>query len=599
MQLPTLDLFSRVGKLEVKLVKIPNVRTTDLDVNAVIDFHKSVIDECCLKLIDGNINFDLNAANVIKALFVPLHASVFNAIHRDCYEFMLPVINVSFLKCGKNAQNTKEIYENCVVHKDYGESKKRLYYVTAISRLNTSDFMEGKKTFVEYYQNKYNLKISANKPLLEVASCSLQCSFVKNEGESSFKRHKLLKEKLVPELCKKASLFPADLHMQLQCLPRIIYFYEYYLLALELKESIAEKLNINKSEEEGFSYPLGLKDILQVKKAFTEDTKSPSVLKILEALTTRQARMCFDLERLEILGDSFLKQAASIFIYFQNPNFHEGKLTSHRKKCISNKNLCKIGKDVGIHNLICNSQFGTEDRSSENRNPLTVWLPPGYLRLENEDMKRVTYQNVQDKSIADSVEALIGVYFERGGVNLALSFMQNFLGIQTLYSAIRNTDVKQSSSCYADYPFFKPADIVSDSTRSLYEHNKLDRFEAIISYEFSDKSHLIQALTHLSYLANDVTKCYQQYEFLGDAILDFLITLHISMNTKNLSPGQLTYFRSALVNNNTFGLLAIKYSFYKFIYSSSPELFSGYNAFVELVVDEGEINEDYFEVNNN
>ncbi|XP_065660737.1 endoribonuclease Dicer isoform X3 [Hydra vulgaris] len=603
-KLPSFDLFSRVGKLNIELIKITSRIRSECDINIddVIDFHMNVITESCSNLVDGEIYFHINDENVTKALFVPLHSDVFKAVRKTRYEFIFPVIDKRLLNCTKiktkDNLDDEEIFENCVVSKNYGESKNRIYYVTAISSLNTSSFMEGKKTFVQYYLKKYNIEISPNKPLVDVISCSQQISFTNSESNTNTKKKNVNMEKLVPELCKKVSLFPADLHFQLPCLPRILYFYEYYFLALELKDMIAEKIKINKSENQGRyqSSVLNLEDLLQLKNHVTENVKSPSVLKIFEALTTRQARMPFDLERLEVLGDSFLKQAVSIFVYFQNPSFHEGKLTIKRKNCISNENLCKVGKSVGIQNLICNSQFGTKSSISENRNPWTVWLPPGYLRAELDDIKQYTYQNVKPKSIADCVEALIGVYFEVGGVNLALCFMQNFLNIPVLHSSLQNGRKVMKPSHYADYPCVsRSANIAFNNEQVLYEHNLLHKFEDQISYRFLNKSHLIQAFTHLSYLSNSVTGCYQQYEFLGDAILDFLITLHIQSNTQNLSPGQLTYFRSAVVNNNTFGLLAIKHSFYKYIYSSSNELFSSYNSFIEIVKDDQGLKEEYFE----
>ncbi|KOB76458.1 Uncharacterized protein OBRU01_05716 [Operophtera brumata] len=47
-------------------------------------------------------------------------------------------------------------------------------------------------------------------------------------------------------------------------------------------------------------------------------------------------------------------------------------------------------------------------------------------------------------------------------------------------------------------------------------------------------------------------------KFLGDAILDFLITSHIFENSPDMKPGQLTDLRSALVNNVTFAAYVVK-----------------------------------------
>ena len=59
------------------------------------------------------------------------------------------------------------------------------------------------------------------------------------------------------------------------------------------------------------------------------------------------------------------------------------------------------------------------------------------------------------------------------------------------------------------------------------EKVNVDHIEEIIGYKFIDKSFLLQALTHASYGLNSITDSYERLEFLGDAVLDFLITMYI------------------------------------------------------------------------
>lgn len=44
-------------------------------------------------------------------------------------------------------------------------------------------------------------------------------------------------------------------------------------------------------------------------------------------------------------------------------------------------------------------------------------------------------------------------------------------------------------------------------------------FEHRLKYYFSDRSYLLQAMTHASFFPNRLTDCYQRLEFLGDAVL--------------------------------------------------------------------------------
>lgn len=69
-------------------------------------------------------------------------------------------------------------------------------------------------------------------------------------------------------------------------------------------------------------------------------------------------------------------------------------------------------------------------------------------------------------------------------------------------------------------------------------------------------------------------------EFLGDAILDYVITRHLYEDSCKYSPGVLTDLRSALVNNNIFAALAVKWDFHKYFKSISPPLFQVMEKFI-------------------
>lgn len=99
-----------------------------------------------------------------------------------------------------------------------------------------------------------------------------------------------------------------------------------------------------------------------------------------------------------------------------------------------------------------------------------------------------------------------------------------------------------------------------------------EQFEEDLNYKFKDKSYLLQAMTHASYTPNRLTDCYQRLEFLGDAVLDYLITRHLYDDVRLHSPGALTDLRSALVNNTIFASLAVRHGFHKYFRHLSPAL---------------------------
>ena len=90
---------------------------------------------------------------------------------------------------------------------------------------------------------------------------------------------------------------------------------------------------------------------------------------------------------------------------------------------------------------------------------------------------------------------------------------------------------------------------VNDTARSYKDNfSKLlkrlgaDKIEAIVGYQFKEKSFLLEAFTHPSYEDNRLTHSYEKLEFLGDAVLDYLVTCYIYTHT-TADPGKLTDIR--------------------------------------------------------
>lgn len=106
--------------------------------------------------------------------------------------------------------------------------------------------------------------------------------------------------------------------------------------------------------------------------------------------------------------------------------------------------------------------------------------------------------------------------------------------------------------------------------------------ENILGYNFKNRGYLLQAMTHSSYTTNRITLSYEKLEFLGDAVLDFLITCHIFISNSRLSPGELTDLRSALVNNNTFASLVVRNGLHKFLLMINSTLQNHIDNFVNF-----------------
>ncbi|CAH2987847.1 unnamed protein product [Chilo suppressalis] len=410
---------------------------------------------------------------------------------------------------------------------------------------------------------------------------------------------------------------------------------------------------------------------------------SPSV--ILQALTMSNANDGINLERLETIGDSFLKFAITAYLYCAHPTVHEGKLSHMRSKQVSNQNLYRLGRARRLGARMTASKFEPHDN----------WLPPCHRPPHTQHSKEqnseqntnvpegtvdksgcfipynlITQHSIPDKSIADCVEALIGAYLLECGPRGALLFM-SWLGIRVLPRHVlplpanhpyvvaeesrvqkkpepqpskpnnRDPTDSESSCSEEDEPWQQEEEDIPPEEQwgwparpvgSLRPHRNndgqwvqpifgelkappspllryiedpegelermlsgYDALEKTLQYRFRDRSLLLQALTHASHQTNRLTDCYQRLEFLGDAVLDYLITRHLYEDSRRHSPGALTDLRSALVNNTIFATLAARHGFHKYFRHMSPGLNEVLTRYVKIQEENGHsISEEHY-----
>lgn len=201
-----------------------------------------------------------------------------------------------------------------------------------------------------------------------------------------------------------------------------------------------------------------------------EPQKTAEQWEFLSALTASSAADVFDMERIELLGDSFLKFSISLYLLRKHPLWNEGHLTSVKSKFVSNRNLLYCGIKMKLPGKLYIHQFS----------PFNDWLPPlccvpiNILNIINRDnispnilwelklddnecemskckdetilnfishsaensMKDiecnlnayVDKQCVSDKTVADSMEALLGVCVKNYGIRKSFTMLE-FLGI--------------------------------------------------------------------------------------------------------------------------------------------------------------------------
>ncbi|XP_011300777.1 endoribonuclease Dicer [Fopius arisanus] len=344
----------------------------------------------------------------------------------------------------------------------------------------------------------------------------------------------------------------------------------------------------------------------------------PTPLEIMYALTTKPARDAFNLERLETLGDSFLKYIVSAYLFERYPLYTEGKLTIFKGQVIGNRHLFYCGENKSIPGSLKIDDFEAKSNFTcpcfnvpreiqkiirdENSSPnvlyeiylssderkkgelsdktkgissetIKFWSQKGmssHTRTEN----YLGVQIIKDKMVADSVEALIGVYLNAMGPAGATKLVKWFgiLPADANVETILHGKARTSKLSTGDPDIHMPWAASIENT---------------LEYKFKDRSFLLQAFTHPSYSNNNITTDYQRLEFLGDALIDYLITVHIYRSCGNLTPGDLTDLRSALVNNITFACLTVKYGLHTGLLAFCPTLTDAIDKFVSFQEEKG------------
>ncbi|KAK6239622.1 hypothetical protein QUC31_005091 [Theobroma cacao] len=423
-------------------------------------------------------------------------------------------------------------------------------------------------SYADYYKQKYGVELRHKQQSLirgrGVSYCKnlLSPRFEHSEGESEEALDKTYYVFLPPELCFVHPL-SGSLVRGAQRLPSIMRRVESMLLAVQLKRIIQ------------FSVPAS---------------------KILEALTAASCQETFCYERAELLGDAYLKWVVSRFLFLKYPQKHEGQLTRMRQLMVSNMVLYQYALSKGLQSYIQADRFAPSrwaapgvlpvfdedtkdgDTSLFDQEQATVDVIPvkehsdGFEDEEMEDGEiesdSSSYRVLSSKTLADVVEALIGIYYVEGGKNAANHLMK-WIGIQV------ESDPDEMESMVT------PSSVPESILRSV----NFDALEGALNIKFKNRALLVEAITHASRPSSGVS-CYQRLEFVGDAVLDHLITRHLFFTYTNLPPGRLTDLRAAAVNNENFARVAVKHQLHVHLRHGSSALEKQIRDFVKEVQDE-------------
>ncbi|KAH9894228.1 ribonuclease III [Cubamyces lactineus] len=393
---------------------------------------------------------------------------------------------------------------------------------------------------------------------------------------------------LIPELTYKFTI-PASTFRTLWLIPSIMTRIDSYLLVKELDARLFH-LSIHEQQ-------------------------------LLVALSTRAAWTESNYERLEFLGDAFLKVVASNFLYVTMPSAGEGALHNARQGIIGNKILHECATRVGICPYIQHKRFvpklwqpphtpdapptGAQSQQQQHQSreaakdgedvdedvemadaESSESNGPKGKQKRSKKQRQMDGQNtlwMGDKAryptdaqhiVADVVEAILAAAFLSGGHEVALRAAKR-LHIP-LPNVAQWTDFARIAAEHPTAQHAHPSvvDLRPDTVEAV---------QTVVGAIFSRPALLAQALTHGSAFGGTEGASYERLEFIGDAVLDFLVARHIFERHPHLSPGGLTLLKGAMVSNRALAAFCVHAGLHRHLVHSSDQLANAIAKYVEAL----------------
>ncbi|EKD17461.1 uncharacterized protein L3040_005064 [Drepanopeziza brunnea f. sp. 'multigermtubi'] len=340
-------------------------------------------------------------------------------------------------------------------------------------------------------------------------------------------------EEEIPKKCfvilepLKISPIPTSVVAMAYVFPAIIHRLESYLIALEACQLLNLKIRPDLALE-----------------ACTKDSDNS------EDHGTEQVNfqrgMGNNYERLEFLGDCFLKMATSISLFGIHPENDEYSYHVDRMMLICNKNLKNNAVKLKLYQYIRSQAFSRR-----------AWYPEGLVLKQGKTAAAPTTHKLGDKSIADVCEALIGAalltYHESKDMDAAVRAVTELVSSEN-----------HQVTCFADYYklYKKPKYQLAQATEM--QRNLAAQLEQEHPYHFKYPRLARSAFTHPSYpYSYEHVPSYQRLEFLGDSLLDMACINFLYHAFPDKDPQWLTEHKMAMVSNQFLGALCVSLGFHR------------------------------------
>lgn len=233
-------------------------------------------------------------------------------------------------------------------------------------------------------------------------------------------------------------------------------------------------------------------------------------------------------QRLEFLGDAVLEFLVSTGLLASLPGTAStGELTRFRAALVNNAHLSELARRAGLEPVLLHADA-------------PEFRKPGPARRH---------------MLADALEALLGALYLQRGLEVCRAFLADLLFPEDADAPLRCAWTRPPPAP-APAPPPPPRTDGGGSSGSGQEgveqqlEERLGRLEERIGVRFRSRTLLRQAFTHASVLqAAPQETSNERLEFLGDAVLQLLVSRLLYALLPDLGEGPLTLARAALVNN--------------------------------------------------
>lgn len=247
-------------------------------------------------------------------------------------------------------------------------------------------------------------------------------------------------------------------------------------------------------------------------------------------------------ERLEFLGDAFLKMATSISLFVNNPKNDEYDFHVQRMTLICNQNLFDgaVHEDLQLTKYIRTQGFNRD-----------FWYPKNLTLEEGRRLKSFEVKHgLGMKSVADVCEAIIGAALlaarQAGNLDMA---------VKAVSRIVHNDNHKMIS--WQEYSAHYEIPAYQTETPDGYDKLLVSKLSERLGYKFRYPRLLRSAMTHPSVSWSTIPN-YQRLEFLGDALFDMVAIEWIFHRFPNRDPQWLTEHKMAMVSNKFLAAVSVE-----------------------------------------